>query len=48
MDLNDLKNVEECFKCGCLYIEHDRDNKCVISQFLCNGCSQSLNSTKVI
>ncbi len=39
MDLDDLKHTQECYKCGCLYIESDEEIY-FQAQFLCKGCKK--------
>ncbi len=44
MDLDDLKQMEECYECGCLYIERDSENKIIVSQFKCKKCADKTGS----
>ena len=38
MDVGDINNIEECYKCGCAYFEWNQDEKIVRSQYLCKRC----------
>ena len=40
MDIGDLDKIEECYECGCLYFEHDIEEKWTRQEFLCKTCKQ--------